>query len=159
MIVLAKGRVVRLRQGRLLAFDTADCLGAIGRTSAQLGPAAAQSVHPCLERLLPLGLAYPGTNPPTVAPKAVKVPRSFDCGAFAVFNLSSIYFDCYGLIGCVIPSSTRCSHSADQGYHSICFKSSPISAFAFWRIASFADFLSTVTSDFPGMESMSHGPR
>src|ERR1041385_108594 len=65
MIVLAKGKVVRLRQGRLLAFDTADCLGAIGRTSAQLGPAAAQSVHPCLEKLLPLGLAYPGTNPPT----------------------------------------------------------------------------------------------
>ena len=54
-----------MRMGRLLALDMADCLGAIGRTSAQLGPAAAQSVHPCLESLLPLGLAYPGTNPPT----------------------------------------------------------------------------------------------
>src|SRR3954462_4111163 len=50
-------------------------LEATGRTSAQLGPAAAQSARPCLERLLSLGLAYPGTNPPTVAPKAVKVPR------------------------------------------------------------------------------------
>src|SRR3954468_15040095 len=78
----------RLRLGRLLAFGMADCLGAIGHTSAQLGPAAAQSAHPCLGKLFPLGLAYPGTNPPTVAPKAVKVPRSFDRGAFAVFNLS-----------------------------------------------------------------------
>ena len=40
-------------------------LEATGRTSAQLGPAAAQSAHPCLERFLSLGLAYPGTNPPT----------------------------------------------------------------------------------------------
>src|SRR3954465_7294305 len=54
---LGEGRVVRLRLGRLLAFDTADCLGAIGRTSAQLGPPAAQSVHLFLERLLPLRLA------------------------------------------------------------------------------------------------------
>ena len=30
-------------------------LEAIGRTFAQLGPAAAQSAHPCLERLLSLG--------------------------------------------------------------------------------------------------------
>jgi hypothetical protein len=86
MIVFGEGRVDRLRLGRLLAFGMVDCLGAIGRTSAQLGPAAAQLVHPCLESLLPLGLAYPGTNPPTVAPKAVKVPRSLDRGAFAVFQ-------------------------------------------------------------------------
>src|SRR3954470_17026297 len=82
----------------------ADCLGAIGHTSAQLGPAAAQSAHPCLERLLLLGLSYPGTNPPTVAPKAVKVPRSFDRRAFAVFNLSSVISECIGLIECVIPN-------------------------------------------------------
>src|ERR1041385_1539944 len=55
MIVLVKNRVDRLRLGRLLAFGTADCLGEIGRTAAQLGPAAAQSVPPCLERLLSLG--------------------------------------------------------------------------------------------------------
>src|ERR1041385_1588940 len=48
MIVLVMKRVDRLRLGRLQAFGTADCLGAIGRMSAQLGPAAAQSVHPCL---------------------------------------------------------------------------------------------------------------
>src|SRR3954462_7800664 len=66
MIVLSMKRVGRLRLGRLLAFGMADCLRAIGHTSAQLGPAAAQSAHPCLERLLPLGLAYPGTNPSTV---------------------------------------------------------------------------------------------
>ena len=76
MIVLVMKRVDRLCLGQLLAFGTADCFGAIGRMPAQLDPAAAQSVHPCLESLLPLGLAYPGTNPPTVAPKAVKVPRS-----------------------------------------------------------------------------------
>src|SRR3954471_4946820 len=92
MIVLSMKRVGRLRMGRLLAFGIADCLGAIGHTSAQLGPAAAQSAHPCLEKLLSLGLVYPGTNHPTVAPKAVKVPRSFDRGAFAVFNLSSAIF-------------------------------------------------------------------
>src|SRR4051812_9715381 len=85
-------RVGRLRLGRLLAFGIADCLGAIGHTSAQLGPVAAQSAHPCLGRLLSLGLAYPGTNPPTVAPKAVKVPRSFDRGDFAVFHLSPVIF-------------------------------------------------------------------
>ena len=39
---LGDGRLARLRLGRLLAFGTADCLGAIGRTSAQLGPTAAQ---------------------------------------------------------------------------------------------------------------------
>src|ERR1041385_4648496 len=94
----------RLRMGRLLALDMADCLGAIGRTSAQLGPAAAQLVHPCLESLLPLGLAYPGTNPPTVAPKAVEVPRSLDRGAFTVFQLVLMFSDCYGLLECVIPS-------------------------------------------------------
>src|ERR1041385_5151732 len=55
MLVLVMNRVGRLRLGRLLAFGTADCLGAIGRTPAQLGPAAAQPVHPCLERLLSLG--------------------------------------------------------------------------------------------------------
>src|SRR4051812_16392951 len=81
-------------------------LEATGRTSAQLGPAAAQSAHLCLERFLSLGLAYPGTNPMTVAPKAVKVPRSLDRGAFAVFNLSLISLECFGLIKCVIPSST-----------------------------------------------------
>src|SRR4051812_289175 len=74
----------RLRLGRLLAFGVAGCLGAIGHTSAQLGPAAAQSA-PCLGRLFPLGLAYPGTNPPTVAPKAVKVPRSLIAGLLQVF--------------------------------------------------------------------------
>src|SRR3954464_5321208 len=58
-------RVGRLRLGRLLAFGVAGCLGAIGHTSAQLGPAAAQSAPPCLGMLFPLGLAYPGTNPPT----------------------------------------------------------------------------------------------
>src|ERR1041385_4639797 len=55
MIVLVMKRGDRLRLGRLLAFGMADCLGAIGRTPAQLGPTAAQSVHPCLERLLSLG--------------------------------------------------------------------------------------------------------
>src|SRR3954468_3499636 len=65
MNALSMKRVGRLCLGRLLAFGIADCLGAIGHTSAQLGPAAAQSAHPCLGRLLSLGLAYPGTNPPT----------------------------------------------------------------------------------------------
>src|SRR4051812_20894817 len=60
-------RVGRLRLGRLLAFGMAGCLGAIGHAPAQLGPVAAQST-PCLGRLFPLGLAYLGTNPPTVAP-------------------------------------------------------------------------------------------
>src|SRR4051812_39393688 len=106
MIVFGEGRVDRLRLGRLLAFGMVDCLGAIGRTSAQLGPAVAQSVRPCLERLLPLGLAYPGTNPPTVAPKAVKVPRSLDRGAFAVFQFVLRLSNCYGLFECVIPSSS-----------------------------------------------------
>src|ERR1041385_9184726 len=55
LIVLVMKRVARLRLGRLLAFGTADCLVLIGHTPAQLGPAAAQSVHPCLERLLSLG--------------------------------------------------------------------------------------------------------
>src|ERR1043165_3563222 len=89
-------------------------LKAIARTSAQLGPAAAQSAHPCLERFISLGLAYPGTNPPTVAPKAVKVPRSLDRGAFAVFNI-------FPTLGHTLVSSsasfrvplTRRSHSAD----------------------------------------------
>src|SRR3954463_15701156 len=92
---LSMKRVGRLRLGRLLAFGIADCLGEIGHASAQLGPAATQSAHPCLGKLFPLGLAYPGTNPPTVAPKAVKVPRSFDRGAFAVFNLSTDIFRMY----------------------------------------------------------------
>src|SRR4051812_47949215 len=51
MIVLVMKRVDRLSLGRPLVFGTADFLGAIGHTPAQLGPAAAQSVHPCLERL------------------------------------------------------------------------------------------------------------
>src|SRR3954466_13735641 len=70
MIVLSMKRVGRLHLGRLLAFGMADCLGAIGHTSAQIGPAAAQSAHPCLVRLFSLGLAYPGTNPPTVVVSA-----------------------------------------------------------------------------------------
>src|SRR4051812_17007695 len=89
---LSMKMVGRLRLGRLLAFGIADCFGAIGHTSAQLGPAAAQSAHTCLGRLLSLRLAYPGTHPPTVAPKAVKIPRSFDRGTFAVYNLSSVIF-------------------------------------------------------------------
>src|SRR3954464_10620121 len=99
---LSMKRVGRLRLGQLLAFGIADCLGAIGHTSAQLGPAAAQSAHPCLGRLLSPGLAYPGTNPPTVAPKAVKVPRSFDHGAFAVSIFLPPSAGCIGLIECVI---------------------------------------------------------
>ena len=55
LTTLAMKRVDRLRLGRLLALGTADFLGAIGRTFAQLGPAAAQFAHPCLERLLSLG--------------------------------------------------------------------------------------------------------
>src|ERR1043165_8675903 len=128
-------------------------LEAIGRTSAQLGPAAAQSAHPCLERLLSLGLAYPGTNPPTVAPKAVKVPRSLDRGAFAVFNLSPISLECFGLIECVIPSST--DSEITLGRHGFVrfdlwylrFLLLPFGSPIFCRFESFiTDFLPTVTS-------------
>src|ERR1043165_6353800 len=128
-------------------------LEAIGRTSAQLGPAAAQSAHPCLERLLSLGLAYPGTNPPTVAPKAVKVPRSLDRGAFAVFNLSPITLERLGLIKCVIPSSADSEITlARPGFVQfdlwyLRFLLLPFEPPIFRRFGSFiTDFLPTVTS-------------
>src|SRR4051812_20958623 len=43
IVFFGDGRLARLRLGRLLAFGTANCSRAIGRTSARLGPAAAQS--------------------------------------------------------------------------------------------------------------------
>src|SRR3954468_23621591 len=56
-------RVGRLRLGRLLAFGVAGCLGAIGRTSAQLGPAAAQSA-PLSWKVVSTGVSLPGYQSP-----------------------------------------------------------------------------------------------
>src|SRR3954470_3057555 len=63
MTTLSMKRVGRLRLGRLLAFGMADCLGAIGHTSAQLGPAAAQSA-PLSWKVVSAGVSLPGYQSP-----------------------------------------------------------------------------------------------
>src|ERR1041385_2815911 len=86
-----RSKVCRLRLGRLVALGRVDCsrqsavptptsaqlranrmvfLMTMGWTGCvwadcQARPSCSPICHPCLERLLPLGLAYPGTNPPT----------------------------------------------------------------------------------------------
>src|SRR3954468_13585088 len=57
----------RLRLGRLLAFGVAGCLGAIGHTSAQLGPAAAQSA-PLSWKGVSAWVSLPGSQSPDTPP-------------------------------------------------------------------------------------------